>query len=222
MPKYSREMEDKIIALFEQGKRNSVISRELSIYRGALPSRRKEWEKRKQEQEKQETEPEKVKPTDPWATLSQISELEKRMSKFEESQRESKQSFDKLLLNFEKMRKEPLESVKRKLEKRIIKIEKSQREPNLSLLENWIKRLEEMRKELLESAERRLKDDDACKHIGNKGFCHLHYFSYEEVKKAEYLKPVGYSEKNGKKVYYINVKKHPLICSACPDYEPKR
>ena len=56
MPKYSREMEDKIIALFEQGKRNSVISRELSIYRGALQSRRKEWEKRKQEQEKPEPE----------------------------------------------------------------------------------------------------------------------------------------------------------------------
>ena len=53
-------MEDKIIALFEQGKRNSVISRELSIYRGALPIRRKEWEKRKQEQEKPEPEPEKT------------------------------------------------------------------------------------------------------------------------------------------------------------------
>ena len=51
MPKFSRETEDKIIALFEQGKRNSVISRELKIDRGALPSRRKEWEKRKREQE---------------------------------------------------------------------------------------------------------------------------------------------------------------------------
>ena len=60
MPKYSREMEEKIIALFEQGKRNSVISRELSIDRGGLPRRRKEWEKRKQKQEKPETEPEKT------------------------------------------------------------------------------------------------------------------------------------------------------------------
>ena len=58
MPKFSREMEDKIIALFEQGKRNSVISRELKIDRGTLPSRRKVWEKRKQEEEKTETEPE--------------------------------------------------------------------------------------------------------------------------------------------------------------------
>jgi len=60
MPKYSREMEEKIIALFEQGKRNSVISRELGIYRGALPSRRKEWEKQKQKQEKPETEKEAI------------------------------------------------------------------------------------------------------------------------------------------------------------------
>lgn len=59
MPKYSKEMEEKIIAAFEQGKRNSVISRELSIDRGALPRRRKEWEKGKQAQEKPETKTEK-------------------------------------------------------------------------------------------------------------------------------------------------------------------
>lgn len=56
MPKYSNEMEEKIIALFEQGKKNSVISRELSIDRGGLPRRRKAWEKRKSEPEKPESE----------------------------------------------------------------------------------------------------------------------------------------------------------------------
>jgi len=60
MPKYSKEMEEKIIACFEQEKRNSVIARELNIYRGALPSRRKKWLEGKQEQEKTETEPEKI------------------------------------------------------------------------------------------------------------------------------------------------------------------
>ncbi len=59
MPKFSREMEGKIIAAFEQGKRNSVISRELSVDRGALPRRRKAWEKGKSDIKKPEQEPEK-------------------------------------------------------------------------------------------------------------------------------------------------------------------
>ena len=56
MPKFSEEMEEKIIALFEKGKKNSIISRELGINRGALPKRRKEWEKRKQDHKQPEKE----------------------------------------------------------------------------------------------------------------------------------------------------------------------
>lgn len=60
MPKYSEEMEEKIITLIEQGYKNAEISRELDIYRGAVAKRRKAYEKRRQNQEKPEPEPEQT------------------------------------------------------------------------------------------------------------------------------------------------------------------
>lgn len=58
MPKFSEEMDDKIIALIERGDRNADISRALGVYRGAVAKRRKEHEKRKRVQEQVETEKE--------------------------------------------------------------------------------------------------------------------------------------------------------------------
>ncbi len=78
-----------------------------------------------------------------------------------------------------------------------------------------------LRDELIESAERRLTKKETCRQMNNNGFCLLYYFSHDEVEKSEYLKPMGYSELEGKKVYHIKVKEHPLVCSACPDYAPK-
>ena len=212
MPKYSREMEEKIIALFEQGKRNSVISRELSIDRGGLPRRRKAWEKRKQAQGKPEPETEntqKEQPLEPEkyarapinhrASPSQINVLEKRISELEESQRGSKPYL---------------------LKRRISKLEDIQRE-DTRIRNRSISEFRKLREELTESAKRRQIDNDACKQMNKNGFCLLYYFSYDEVEKSEYLKPVGYSELEGKKVYHIKVREHPLVCSACPDYEPK-
>lgn len=213
MPKYNKEMEEKIVALFEKGKRNSVISRELKIYRGSLSSRRKEWEKRKQEEEKTETELEKIiqqkqtidpqkytrAPNNHRTLSSQIIEVEKRISKLEESQRGAKPYL---------------------LKRRISKLEESQR-VNMWRINSSITDFSKLRDELIESAERRLTDDDTCKHVNKNGFCLLYYFFNEELEKSEYLKPRGHGDKNGKRVYYINVKEHPLICSACPDYECK-
>jgi len=56
MPKYTQEMEEKIIARIEQGDRNADISRELGVYRGAVAKRRKEYLKRKHDEEKPEPE----------------------------------------------------------------------------------------------------------------------------------------------------------------------
>lgn len=56
MPKFTEEMEGKIITLIEQGYKNAEISRELDIYRGAVAKRRKAYEKRRQNQEKPEPE----------------------------------------------------------------------------------------------------------------------------------------------------------------------
>jgi len=54
MPKFSKEMEEKILELIEQDYKNAEISRELGVYRGAVAKRRKEHEKQKLEQNKPE------------------------------------------------------------------------------------------------------------------------------------------------------------------------
>ena len=168
---------------------------------------------------------EKVKPVDRWATPSQVSELERRMSAVEEKQRESKPSLDPLILKkIKELDKFQRGSNPSLLEKRIKQLEESQRGSNPDLDAFRLKRiidLEKMREELIESAERRLSGDDTCKHINKNGFCLLYYFSYDEVEKSDYLRPMGHGNRNGKKIYYINVKEHPLVCSACPEYKSK-
>lgn len=61
MPKFTEEMEDKIVVLIEQGLKNAQISRELGVYRGAVATRRKEHEKRNRVQE-QPLDPQKYTP----------------------------------------------------------------------------------------------------------------------------------------------------------------
>lgn len=210
MPKFSREMEDKIVALFEQGKRNSVISRELSIDRGALPRRRKAWEKRKSKQETPEPEkgktqeehplePEKYAraPINHLASLSQINVLEKRISELEESQRGSKPYL---------------------LKRRISDLETSQR-LDMRIINSSITDFRKMKEELTESAKRRHWKHHVCKQINPKGYCIDWFYEKDEI--PEYIKSVAWGEYEGRKAYYINVREHPIVCSACPDYEPK-
>jgi len=67
------------------------------------------------------------------------------------------------------------------------------------------------------SAEIRLRDDhNGCIWLDKNGYCTILYW-YEKVG--------GYDMKpdivEGKTVYRLNVKKHPLICTACPSYKPR-
>ena len=157
-----------------------------------------------------------IKPVEPWATPAQITELEKRISELEESQRGSNPSL---------------------LEKRISKLEESQRGSKPYLLKRRISKLEEnhrvdmriinssitdfrkLREELIESAKRRHLGHYECKKINSKGYCSEWW--YGEGDKPEYIRPIAWREKEGKKVWYINVRENPIVCSACPDYEPK-
>jgi len=78
------------------------------------------------------------------------------------------------------------------------------------VLENsigWIRR----------SVERRLRDDHyGCKWLDGNGHCTF-WYRYEKVKDWN-MRP---DTKEGRTVYVLNVKKHPLICTACPAYEPR-
>lgn len=224
MPKFSEEMEEKITALFEQRKKNSVISRKLGINRGALPKRRKEWEKRNQDHQKPEPESEEIiqqEPPDSHPLDAQLYILiryqgtksrEEALSQAIETQH----SFNPYILNHGL--KTPKELIKFLEDK--IKIEPTNVE-YLELDSERIIELEKRMEELIESTEHRLKNEDACKHIGKYGYCSMWHYPYDEVEKKEYLRPEGKIMINGKTVYFINVRNHPLICSACPSYETK-
>ena len=69
---------------------------------------------------------------------------------------------------------------------------------------------------ILLGATRRVKKNSLrCKWIDSEGYCTLWYWS----KRAE-----GWDMKdsivNGRRVWLVNVVKHPLVCAACPSYEP--
>jgi hypothetical protein len=63
------------------------------------------------------------------------------------------------------------------------------------------------------SAKRRL----LCEHIDNDGYCKL-WMWYDKVEGWDMLQE---KDKHGKVHYHLNVKKHPLICTACPTYKEK-
>jgi len=85
----------------------------------------------------------------------------------------------------------------------------------LSGLEERISRLEKKLEIIEESAKTRTEDEE-CKHIDKDGFC-TYWYWHERIKGWE-MKEVSVKEE---KRYYLNVKEHPLMCAACPDYEPK-
>jgi predicted transcriptional regulator len=88
------------------------------------------------------------------------------------------------------------------------------------LLETRDKRLESLTKNIdliLASAKIRVRDDNnGCKHIDKDGYCTCLYWNNKID--GWNMKP---DIENGKTVYRINVKEHPLICTACPYYKPK-
>jgi chromosome segregation ATPase len=70
---------------------------------------------------------------------------------------------------------------------------------------------------ILTSAKRRVRDDKyKCKYIDKDGYCTYWYWN----NKIDGWNMMQYIE-NCKTVYRINVKEHPLICTACPTYEPR-
>ena len=87
-------------------------------------------------------------------------------------------------------------------------------------VESFNRRFEELKDSIdwiRSSVERRLRDDyNGCKWLDGGGYCTLWYW-HEKVKGWN-MRP---DTKEGRTVYRLNVKKHPLICTACPSYEPR-
>ena len=67
------------------------------------------------------------------------------------------------------------------------------------------------------SASRRLKGRSECVYVDREGYCTMWYL---EGKVEGWDMREGVS--GGRKIYHINVRKHPLICTSCPTYKPRQ
>ncbi len=104
------------------------------------------------------------------------------------------------------------------LEKRISELKEDLR-VDMRIINNSITDFRKMREELIASAKRRHWGHYACKKIKLDGYCLEWWYGEDEIPK--YIRSVAWGKHEGKKVYYINVRENPIVCSACPDYEPK-
>jgi len=69
---------------------------------------------------------------------------------------------------------------------------------------------------MLMSVAGRLEGDLSCKWLDRDGYCtHWHW----SVKVRDWN--MRQSTDEGETVYLLNARKHPLICVACPSYEPR-
>lgn len=86
----------------------------------------------------------------------------------------------------------------------------------LEKLEKKLSSIEEDVSFIHSSSKRRLRDEYRCEHLDDEGFCTLWYWK----EKVEGWVMKAKTEKvKGKTVYLLSAKEHPLICSACPNYE---
>jgi predicted transcriptional regulator len=72
---------------------------------------------------------------------------------------------------------------------------------------DWIRR----------SVSRRLRGRSECIHIDRNGYC----TAWSWMGKVEGW-DMREDVRGGRKIYYLNVRKHPLVCTSCPTYKPKQ
>jgi predicted transcriptional regulator len=72
---------------------------------------------------------------------------------------------------------------------------------------DWIRR----------SVSRRLKGRSECMYIDKDGYCTMWYWG-SKVEGWDMREDVS----EGRKIYHLNVRRHPLVCTSCPTYKPKQ
>ena len=84
-------------------------------------------------------------------------------------------------------------------------------------LSTRILELEDAMDLIRESASRRLRGRSECMHINRSGYCTAWYWM-GKVEGWDMREDVS----GGRKIYYLNVRKHPLACTSCPTYKPRQ
>jgi len=68
-----------------------------------------------------------------------------------------------------------------------------------------------------ESVSRRHRGSSECVYVDRDGYCTMWYWM-GKVEGWDMREGVS----RGRKIYYLNVRKHPLICTSCPTYKPRQ
>jgi transposase len=160
----------------------------------------------------------------PRSRLRQVAELAVRVE-------ELSKSIDELTKELEGCRSrlselKPVEELRgwlSKIDERLSKVEGSIKELRAEVEEvaGRVDSLDEKMGWIERSAALRLEGDKCCKYIDKDGYCMCWALSgkVEGWDVRRYL--LVDRALRGKVVYHLNVKRHPLICVACPSYKPK-
>jgi transcriptional regulator with XRE-family HTH domain len=84
-------------------------------------------------------------------------------------------------------------------------------------LSTRILELEDAMDLIRESVSRRLRGRSECMYVDRNGYCTMWRWM-SKVEGWDMREDVS----GGRKVYYLNVRKHPLVCTSCPTYKPKQ
>jgi predicted nuclease with TOPRIM domain len=84
-------------------------------------------------------------------------------------------------------------------------------------LSTRILELEDAMDLIRESASRRLRGRSECTYIDRNGYCTMWYWM-GKVEGWDMREGVS----GGRKIYHLNARKHPLICTSCPTYKPRQ
>jgi transcriptional regulator with XRE-family HTH domain len=84
-------------------------------------------------------------------------------------------------------------------------------------LSTRILELEDAMDLIRESVSRRLRGRSECVYVDRSGYCTMWRWM-GKVEGWDMREDVS----GGRKVYYLNVRKHPLVCTSCPTYKPKQ
>ena len=154
----------------------------------------------------------------PSRRLKQAIELADKVEKISSEVEILTKKLEKLTLKTSKIKSvEDLSKKLSKLEKNLINLNKtlSKISKRISSLENEVERISNDIQWVHLSVEKRiLGRHKKCIWLDEDGFCRIMYF--DERIEGLVMRP---EEEEGKIVYLLNVKKYPLICTACPYYK---
>ena len=154
----------------------------------------------------------------PQSRLRQAAELAVKVEELSKKLDELANTFEEYTSRLKELK--PVEELRgwlSKIDERLSKVEGSIKVLRAEVKEvaSHVDLLDDKMEWIERSVARRLRDDWAgCKYIDEHGYCTRWYW---QGRVEGWDMREGFVE--GRAVYYLNVKRHPLICVACPSYE---